>query len=480
MKKKKKLSLSSFSILFLILIVLALISIILSGKSFSPTLLTDEGGIAEVVPAKISTVVMATFNGFKDAIDICIFILILGGFLSIVNKTGALEAGIQKVVKRLNGNELRIIPVLMILFSIGGTTFGMAEETIPFYAILTPVMIVAGFDPIVSIGTVLLGSGAGVLGSTVNPFATGVAMDALTAIHIQTNTGLVIALGCVLWFTTTACAIYYVMNYAKKVKQEKGSTILSLQEQEEIEKHFKTDQSKTLEFTSKHKTVLLFFAFTFIIMVVSLIPWQKFGIEIFNGWSSFLTGVNLGEWYFGDLAMWFLLMSIIIAAFFKIGEKQTITSFVAGTSDMLSVVLIIVVARGVSALMSSTNLDLFLLDRATNLLDGLSPILFVLGSYAIYFVLSFLIPSSSGLAYVTMPIMGGLAHRMGFPPEIMIMVFAATHGVINLTSPTSGILMGALELNKVEYSTWMKFIKTPIITIIVVNLITLIISIIAL
>lgn len=189
-----------------------------------------------------------------------------------------------------------------------------------------------------------------------------------------------------------------------------------------------------------------------------------------------MTGVNLGEWYFGDLAMWFLLMSIIIAFLFKIGEKKTVSAFIVGANDMLSVVLIIVVARGVSALMSSTNLDLFLLDRASNLLNGLSPILFILGSYVIYFLLSFLIPSSSGLAYVSMPIMGGLAHRMGCPPEVMIMIFSATHGVINLISPTSGILMGTLELNRVEYGTWIKFIKIPIITIIVINLISLIIT----
>lgn len=278
MKKRKKLSISSFSVLFIILVILALISIVLSGKQFSPSLLSKGLDVAEVFPAKISTIVMATFYGFKDAIEICIFILILGGFLNIVNQTGALEAGVQEIVKKLNGNELIIIPILMILFSIGGSTFGMAEETIPFYAILTPVMFMAGFDPIVSIGIVLLGSGSGVLGSTVNPFATGVAMDALTAINIKTNTGLVIGLGCVLWFTTTICAIYFVMKYAKKVKKDKGSTILSLQEQNEGKKHFNTDEPKIIKFTNQHKIVLMFFGFTFFVMVISLIPWQKFNI----------------------------------------------------------------------------------------------------------------------------------------------------------------------------------------------------------
>lgn len=443
---------------------------------FDPALVTSPDMVAEVVPANIATVVMAPFNGFKDAIEICIFILMLGGYLNIVNKTGALEAGIQTVVKKLKGNELIIIPILMILFSIGGSTFGMAEETLPFYALLTSVMVAAGFDTIVSVGTVLLGSGAGVLGSTVNPFATGVAMDALKAVNINTNAGLVIGMGIALWIVTLIPFIYFVMNYAKKVKADKGSTILSLQEQEDMNEEFRQGSANDYAFTNKHKVVLSLFGLSFLIMVISLIPWQKFGVTIFNGWTSFLTGNNFGEWYFGDLSMLFLIMGLIIAFVYKLSEKNTISAFIAGASDMLSVVLIIVVARGTSVLMESTHLDLLILDRASQMLGGLSPVLFVIGSFIVYFFLAFLIPSSSGLAYVTMPIMGGLAYEMGLAPEIMIMIFASTHGIINLVSPTSGILMGGLEMNRVEYATWIRFMKIPVLAILVTNLIVLILA----
>ncbi|MCA9765154.1 MAG: YfcC family protein [Carnobacterium sp.] len=476
MEKKKRLSLSSFSILFIILIALALVSVALAGQPFDPTLLTTPDAVAKVIPASISTIVMAPFNGFKDAIEICIFILMLGGYLSIVNKTGALEAGIQSVVKKLKGNELIIIPILMILFSIGGSTFGMAEETLPFYALLTSVMVAAGFDTIVSVGTVLLGSGAGVLGSTVNPFATGVAMDALKAINIDTNAGLVIGIGIALWIVTLLPFLYFVMSYAKKVKADKGSTILSLQEQENMNREFRKETSKDFSFTRKHKIVLILFGLSFLIMIISLIPWQNFGIMFFNNWTAFLTGNSFGEWYFGDLSMLFLIMGLIIAFVYRLKEKETISAFIAGASDMLSVVLIIVVARGTSVLMASTHLDLLILDRATNLLGGLSPVLFVVGSFIVYFFLAFLIPSSSGLAYVTMPIMGGLAYEMGIAPEIMIMIFASTHGVINLVSPTSGILMGGLEMNKIEYSTWIRFMRMPVLAILITNLAVLILS----
>ncbi len=189
-----------------------MVSWLFAGQSFSPTI--PAGGteeVSQVVGAKISDLVMSPFNGFRDAIDICVFILILGGFLNIVNKTGALEAGIQHIVRKLKGNELILIPILMILFSIGGSTYGMAEETIPFYSLLAVTMVASGFDTIVSVGTVMLGAGAGVIGSTVNPFATGVAMDALRSVGVTPNTGTILAIGFVLWIVNN-CVLHFLCD----------------------------------------------------------------------------------------------------------------------------------------------------------------------------------------------------------------------------------------------------------------------------
>lgn len=475
MKKKEKKSLSSFSILFIILFVLTIVSWLLAGQTFTPTI--PAGGtepVSQVVGAKLSDFVMAPFNGFRDAIDICVFILVLGGFLMIVTKTGALEAGIQHVVKKLKGNELVIIPILMVLFSIGGSTYGMAEETLPFYALITATMVAAGFDTVVAMGTVLLGSGAGVIGSTVNPFATGVAMDALRGIQVQPNAGIILLVGFILWMTTLIFCIVHVMGYAKKVKADKGSTILSLQEQNEMTTYFGQDQNQSLAFTKKHKLILGVFAFCFLVMVVSLIPWGSFDIHVFDGWTAFLTGQSFGNWYFGDLAMWFFIMGIVIALIAKFSEKELIETFLDGAKDILSVVLIIVVARGASTLMATTHLDLFILDRAAAGLNGLSPVLFVLGAYALYLFLSFLIPSTSGLAYVSIPVMGGLASGLGLSADVMVMIFTAGCGLVNLVTPTSGVVMGGLEITHISYPTWIKFMAKPIIVIGVMNLIVLV------
>ena len=182
MAKKKGVQLSAFSILFLIIIGLALLTWV----------------FPQVDNASLATVVMAPFNGFKEAIDVCIFILLLGGFLGVVTKTGALDAGVGSLVKKLKGNETLLIVVLMVLFSIGGTTYGMAEETVAFYVLICSTMVAAGFDTTVGVATIMLGAGVGVLGSTVNPFAVGVALDALKEKGIQYNSGTVILLGAIL------------------------------------------------------------------------------------------------------------------------------------------------------------------------------------------------------------------------------------------------------------------------------------------
>lgn len=474
-EKKKRRELSSFSILFIIIIALGIITKLLNGQSFTPQDI-DGTMVDHVVGAHLYDIVMSPFNGFKDAIDISIFILVLGGFLNLVTQTGALEAGIQHVVKKLKGNELMIIAILMFLFSIGGSTYGMSEETIPFYSLLAVTMVAAGFDTIVTIGTVLLGSGAGVIGSTVNPFSTGVAMDALNGIGIKPNAVIIIAVGGVIWFTTTMYCIYVVMSYAKKVKADRGSTILSLQEQKDMDEEFLKDDSKEIPFTKKHKIILSLFAFCFLVMIVSLIPWGEFGVTIFNNWTAFLTGNSFGDWYFGDLAMWFFIMGLAIAIVNRFSEKEIVSTFIQGSSDMLSVVLIIVVARGASSLMSTTHLDLYILDKAASLLGTLSPILFVIGAYILYLLLSFLIPSTSGLAYVSIPVMGALAQKVGMSPDVMVMIFASGCGLVNLVTPTSGVVMGGLQITKVNYSTWTKFMMKPLIVIGVMNVIILIVS----
>ncbi len=475
--KKKRGMPSSFTILLALLAIVAVITVIVSGTS---------GGA--VTAARLSDFCTAPIKGFADALPVCLFVMILGGFLGMMTETGALDNGIAVLVQKLKGNEIMLIPVLMLIFSLGGTTYGMCEETVPFYALLAATMMAAGFDPMVGAATVLLGAGCGCLGSTVNPFAVGAAVDALTGVGIEVNQSIIIGLGAVLWIVTTAMSIFFVMSYAKKVKADKGSTILSMQELKDAEEaHGKaaSEVHNEVKLTGRQKGVLIAFAFTFVVMIVGFIPladlnegvanffdagavYDADGNAVVQGWSALITGLPIGQWYFDEASTWFFLMAVLIGIIGGLSEKQIVNTFITGAADMMSVVLVIALARGISVLMANTGLDVYVLDAAANALAGLSGVIFAPMSFLVYFGLSFLIPSTSGMATVSMPIMGPLAVKLGFSPEVMVMIFSAAIGVVNLFTPTSGAIMGGLALAKIEWTTWLKFALKLIVALSVV------------
>lgn len=475
--KKKRGMPSSFTILLALLAIVSVVTVIVSGTS---------GGA--VTAARLSDFCTAPVKGFADALPVCLFVMILGGFLGMMTETGALDNGIAVLVQKLKGNEIMLIPVLMLIFSLGGTTYGMCEETVPFYALLAATMMAAGFDPMVGAATVLLGAGCGCLGSTVNPFAVGAAVDALTGVGIEVNQSIIIGLGAVLWIVTTVMSILFVMSYAKKVKADKGSTILSMQELKDAEEaHGKaaSEVHKEVKLTGRQKGVLIAFAFTFVVMIVGFIPladlnegvanffdagavYDADGNAIVQGWSALITGLPIGQWYFDEASTWFFLMAVLIGIIGGLSEKQIVNTFITGAADMMSVVLVIALARGISVLMASTGLDVYVLDAAANALAGLSGVIFAPMSFLVYFGLSFLIPSTSGMATVSMPIMGPLAVKLGFSPEVMVMIFSAAIGVVNLFTPTSGAIMGGLALAKIEWTTWLKFALKLIVALSVV------------
>ena len=448
MKKKGFKLPTAYSILLIITVVIAIITQFIPG----------------VKPARFSDVIMAPINGLKDAIDISLYVLLMGGFLGVVTKTGALDAGIGAVVKKLNGKELLLIPILMFIFSLGGTSYGMSEETLAFYALVTATMMAAGFDSLTAVATIALGAGSGVLGSTVNPFLVSTSIDSLKGVGIATNQAVVIGIGVALWLSSLLISIFFVMNYAKKVKNDKEASILSQREYDNAKEAFMDNNEVTIEFTTKRKVVVWLFAISFIVMILGVIPWERFGITIFKE-TAFLTGEPLGNWWFSELAVWFTLMAIIIGIVYGFNEKEIVSAIIDGAAEMVGVALIIGISRGVSVIMSSTGLDAYVLQNASTALSGMSPILFTNVTFLIYIGLSFLIPSTSGLASVSIPIFGALAHTLGFSPELVISILGAGCGLVNLITPTSGVVMGGLAISKVEYGTWIKFTTKVIVCI---------------
>ena len=471
-KKKAKVMLSSFSIILILIFGLGILSHVLPNAQFVGEEIVNGSG---TVGATLSQVLMAPIQGFENAIDVGIFIMMLGGLLAVINKTGALETGIKVLVHKLKGREILLIPILMLIFSICGTTYGMLEETVGFYVLLAATMMAAGMDPLVGSAVVLLGAGSGCLGSTINPFATGVAISALPE-GIACNQGLVILIAVFIWLTTLIVSILFVMSYAKKVQKDKGSTFLSLREQKQAEKRFgqfEDKDKKDVKLSTKQKVTLILFGLTFLVMVIGFVPWGEFGITFFDSFTGWLTGASLGNWWFYEAALWFLIMSIVIAVVNGFTEKEFVDTFIDGSDDMVGVVLVIAVARGASVLMAQTYLDNYIIYNATELLAKVPEVVFVPLNYVLHVVLSILVPSSSGLATLSTPIIAPLAANLGYSTEVTIMTLVSANGLVNLITPTCGAIMGGLALAKVDYSTWFKWAFKVVAVIAVANIVVL-------
>ena len=456
MKKNKRRAISTFAILLCVLLLVAIATWVTQGNTYTDP---ETGETMEVVGASLSDILMAPINGWHDAGDVIGFVFCLGAFLAIVTATGALETGIHVLVKKLHGKEMALIWILMFVFSIGGTTYGMGEETVGFYILLAATMMAAGFDPLVGAATVLLGAGSGVLGSTINPFATGAAV---ASAGVDVNMGTIYVLGIILWLVTYVISAFFVTRYAKSVKNRKGS-ILTAEQLETCRAAYggSSEIDEDVKLTGRQKIVLVIFGLSFVIMILGFIPWEELSASVFGalGWSGFLTGNPFGWWWFDDAAIWFLLMGIIIGLVGLEDKSKLMNCIITGFADMISVNLVIALARATSVLMSVSGLGTWLVEASVTALSssGLPAAVFGFLDYLLHIGLSFLVPSSSGLAGLSAPIVSPIVRGMGWSVETSIMINVAANGFVNLFTPTCGFIMGGLALARIPYETWLKW-----------------------
>ncbi|HIF9293395.1 TPA: YfcC family protein [Photobacterium damselae] len=390
-------------------------------------------------PQGIIDILMAPIQGFYDpgeymarAVDVALFVLVIGGYLAVVTRTGAIDAGIAGTMEKLNGREKWMIPILMGLFALGGTVYGMAEETIPFYALLIPVMIAAGYDSIVGVAIIMVGAGIGCLGSTINPFATVIASNA-AEINFMDGIGLRLAILILGWIMCTI----YVMRYAEKVKNDPSQSIVASQKDENEHLFLHGKEQETPKLNTTRKIVLMVFGLTFAVMM----------------W-----GVSVQGWWMAELSALFIGSSILVGFIGRLSETELTDSFVDGARDLLGVALIIAIARGLVVVMDDGNITHTILNYAEGLLAGLPQIAFINAIYWVEAVLCLVVPSSSGLAVLSMPVLAPLADFAGVSRELVVTAFQSASGLPNLVTPTSGVVMGGLAIGRVAYSSWLRFI----------------------
>jgi uncharacterized ion transporter superfamily protein YfcC len=377
------------------------------------------------------------------AIDVALFIIVIGGFLGVTMQTGAIQAGIGRLVQRLRGRERWMIPILMAVFALGGTTYGMAEESLAFYALVITVMIAAGYDALVGAAVLLLGCGIGTLGSTLNPFATGIASGfAGTSI----SEGLIGRL--LILLVGLAIGTWFVLRYADRVKRDPTASVVhDMKADNEARFRATAGESDVQTLTGTHKLILALFGLAFGVMMYGVIPWEDLGVGLPTLW-----------WWFPEMTASFLLFAIVIGLIGRMSEGQLTESFIAGARDLLGVALIIGIARGITVIMNNGQITDTVLHWAELALGDVGKAAFSIVMYLLFLPLSFLIPSSSGLATVSMPIMAPLADFVGVPKDLVVTAYQSASGLMNLFIPTSAVVMGGLAIARVPYGRYLRWV----------------------
>lgn len=441
---------TAYTILFVLIIFVAALTWIIPAGKYERVMSEEVGreiavpGTYQVVEAKpqgFVDVMLAPTAGFynpdsyvANAIDVALFVLFLGGFLGVMNATGAIDTGIRSAMRRLQGRELWMIPILMTLFAFGGTTYGMAEETLAFYAILIPVIISAGYDAVTGVAIVMVGAGIGVLGSTINPFATVIAANA-ASIPFTDGMGLRLIL---LIGGLIICAVY-VMRYAKRVKEDPSRSVVAKQWAAHrayfLQKHDASEEKSVL--TGMQSIALVIFALTFAVMI----------------W-----GVSSQDWWMAQMGGLFMGSAILIGFIGRLGEKKLTESFVDGARDLLGVALVVGLARGIVVIMEQGMIADTILNSAETTLGGLPELAFINLMFWIEVGMSFFVPSSSGLAVLSMPILAPLADFAHVDRALVVTAFQSANGLVNLINPTFAVVLGGLAIGRVSYDRWLVFV----------------------
>lgn len=407
----------------------------------------EHGGVVGFVKSFLG----APIDGFKDSVDIIIFVLIIGGIVRVINTMGVFSAGMNTLTKKLKGREAWLIVIITALISIGGTTFGMAEETIAFYPILVPVFMAAGYDAMVAIASIYLGSSMGSMASTVNPFSTVIASNA-AGINFMDGVGLRL----VLLVVGVAICIWYIIHYSNKVKKDETQSLV-YDQKEELEENFLNDQldAEAPKFDLHKKITLILFAAMFVVMI--------YGVK------------ELG-WYFSEMSMLFLGFGLFLAFISGMSEKDYTSEFIAGAGDLLGTALTIGLARGVTIIMDNAQISDTLLYWLSNAVSHMSGVVFAIVMLFVFMLLGFFIPSSSGLAVLAMPIMAPLADVVGVPRTTIIDAYNWGQGLMGFFAPT-GLIIASLSMVNVGFNKWIKFVM-PLVGIIgVLSLILLGVSV---
>lgn len=420
-----------------------------NGDIWKPINIPDTYKELEAKPQGIVALIKSPIKGVIEGADIIFLVLVIGGLIGIMNLTGAFDAGIFWMAKVLKGREYILIILVTFLISIGGTTFGLAEETIAFYPILIPVFLAAKYDAMVALASIYIGSAIGSMFSTTNPFSVIIASDAAGINWTNGMTGRLI-----MFVLGTTICILYILRYAQRVKKDPSKSVI-YDQKESIEKMFGNTTNEAISLTTRLRLIIFIFSMSFIVMVY---------------------GVSQLDWWFIEMTSVFFVGAILIGFVGRIKESVFVETFVKGASELLGVALIIGIARGITVLMNDGLISDTMLYYASNITNGMNKGLFINSMLYIYGGLSFFIPSSSGMAVLTMPIMSPLADGVGIGRDSIVNAYQFGMGLFYFINPT-GLILASLAIVKVGYDKWIKFVMPLVLILLIFTMLALTISV---
>lgn len=421
-----------------------------SGAIYKPIGIPASYQSLESRPQGFLDFLQAPIKGIIETTDIIFMVLIIGGLIGIVEKSGAFSAGIKRLSKTLHGREYILIVSITLLAGTAGTTYGFGEEGIAFLPILIPIFIAARYDAMVAIACVFLGSQVGTMASTTNPFYTILASDAA---GIKWTSDLVPRI--LMFVICISITILFILRYAQKVKLDPKQSVI-YDQKESIEKLFTISHDATIpNLTSRLKLILIVFGLCFVFMVI---------------------GVSMLDWWFVEMTTTFFIGAILIGFIAKMEETAFIQSFIKGASELLGVAFIIGFARGISILMTDGLIGDTILYEAGNLTSGMGKGLFINVVFGVYNIIAFLVSSSSGAAVLTVPIIAPLADTVDIGRENIVNAFQFGHGLFNIINPTS-LILAFLGVAQIGYDRFLKFIWPLFLALIVVIMIFLTLSV---
>lgn len=444
-QKKKKFTVPHVYILLLLMILIfSLLSYIVPAGTYDMMTIVDNtetGHEREVVnpdsfsyvestPVTLLQFLTAVPRGLQETAQIIFFIFIVGGAMAVVNETKAIEAGMGRLIKNLKSKSWIIIPVAMFFFSICGSVFGMAEETLPFIPIFVGLMIAAGYDSITGTAVVFCGAGAGFAGAFINPFTIQVAQG-IAQVEILSGMGFRV----VMYICMLILTVAFVLRYASKVKKD---PTLSLMHEDDIKREDVVDLEALPEFDGRRKAILIVFVIAIIFLVYAVVTWG---------------------WYMDEIAALFFVMSWIVALIDKnLGFNSYAETLGKGMADVAGGALVVGFARGILVVMTDGNILHTILHSCAGFLEKLPSMVSAVGMYIFQCLLNFIVPSGSGQAAVSMPIMAPLSDLVGVTRQTACIAFQLGDGISNIFTPTSGYFMAGLALAKIPWAKWAKWI----------------------